>query len=51
METEQLISLILLVCLAIERMLKNSRHCKSKCCCMEIEQDNVSPKSIEIEKV
>ena len=51
MEAGQLISLVLLVCLAIERMLKNSKHCKSKCCCMEIEQDNASPKSINIEKV
>jgi hypothetical protein len=48
MDTQQIISLILLLCLAVERILKNSKTCKSKCCGIEIEQNNMSPKSIEI---
>jgi hypothetical protein len=47
MDTQQIITLILLLCLAIERILKNSKSCKSKCCGVEIEQNNMSPKSIE----
>ena len=41
MEIEQLIQIILLVGLILERLFKNARHCKSKCCCVEIEQDNI----------
>jgi len=48
MDTEQLITLILLLCLAVERILKNSKHCKSRCCGVEIEQSNMSPKAIEV---
>ena len=53
MDAEQLVQLILLVCLAIERLLKNSKRCKSKCCCTELEQESMSPraKSIEVTTV
>lgn len=51
MEIEQFISFILLLCLAVERILKNSKSCKSKCCGVEIEQNNMSPKAIEITTV
>jgi hypothetical protein len=49
MDIQQVISLILLLCLAVERILKNSKHCKSKCCGMEIEQNNMSPRATSIE--
>lgn len=49
MDAEQLVQLILLVCLAIERLFKNSKRCKSKCCCIEVEQDNMSPRAQCIE--
>jgi hypothetical protein len=49
MDAEQLVQLILLICLALERVFKNSKRCKSKCCCIEIEQDNMSPKAASIE--
>jgi hypothetical protein len=44
METEQLVQLLLLIGLLLERIIKNSKHFKSKCCCIEIEQENMSPK-------
>jgi hypothetical protein len=49
MDTQQIISLILLLCLAVERILKNSKTCKSKCCGIEIEQNNMSPRAQPIE--
>lgn len=53
MDAEQLVQLILLVCLAIERLFKNSKRCKSKCCCIEVEQESMSPraKSIEVSSI
>lgn len=53
MDAEQLVQLILLVCLAIERLFKNSKRFKSKCCCIEVEQESMSPraKSIEVTTV
>ena len=44
METEQLVQLLLLIGLLLERIIKNSKHFRSKCCCIEIEQENMSPK-------
>lgn len=44
MSAEQLVQLLLLIVLCIERLIKNSKHCKSKCCGIEMEQDNTSPR-------
>lgn len=44
MDTATLINLLLTTILVIERLLKQTKHCKSKCCCIEIDTELQSPK-------
>lgn len=50
METEQIIQIVILLALMFERIIKNTKSFKSKCCCVEVEQSQFSPKNIELEK-
>ena len=43
METTNLVTLVIVCILAIERMIKQSKHCRSKCCCVEIDTEMRSP--------
>jgi hypothetical protein len=42
-ETANLVTLVLVGILALERIMKQSKRCKSKCCCVEIDTQMNSP--------
>ena len=43
METANLLTLIFTALLVLERCLKQTKKCKSKCCCVEIDTELQSP--------
>jgi hypothetical protein len=45
METGTIVSLGISVLLLLEKVLLKTKKCKSKCCCVEIEKEMMSPKS------
>lgn len=51
MEVISIVSLIIAGILAIERMFKRVKKCKSACCSAEMVTDPNSPKNIEISKI